>query len=76
MVGASGLLRNCLGTWVSGFSLNVGIASNNIAKLGENCEGLILAGDLGFKFIYLEIDSMTVLSWLITTNDLSPDVIL
>ena len=76
MAGASGLLRNCSGSWVSGFSLNVGIASNNIAKLGANCQGLILAGDLDFKFIYLEIDSMTVLSYLTTTNDLSLDVIL
>ena len=59
---ASGLLQNCSGSWVSGFSLNMGIASNNIAKLGAIRQDLILAWDLGFKFIHLEIDSMIVLS--------------
>ena len=44
------------------FSLNMGIASNNIAKLGAIHQGLILAWNLGFRFIHLEIDSMTVLS--------------
>ena len=62
LAGASGLLRNCSGSWVSGFSLNMGIASNNIAKLGAIRQDLILAWDLGFKFIHLEIDSMAVLS--------------
>ena len=49
-----------LGYW--DFFLNMGIASNNIAKLGAVHQGLILAWNLGFRFIHLEIDSMTVLS--------------
>ena len=39
----------------------MGITSNNIAELGVVREGLILAWDLGFKFIHLEINSMIVL---------------
>ena len=37
VAGANGLLRNNVGAWVSGFSLNMGIASNNISKLGAIC---------------------------------------
>ena len=35
----------------------------------------MLAWELDFKFIPLEIDSMIVLSWLTTKNDISPDAI-
>ena len=62
MAGVGGLLCNSADAWVSGFSLNMGIASNNISKLGAVRQGLILAWDLDFKFIYIKIDSMTVLS--------------
>ena len=62
MAGVGGLLCNSAGAWVSGFSLNMGIASNNISELGAIRQGLILAWDLDFKFIYIKIDSMTVLS--------------
>ena len=44
------------------------ITTNNMAELGVMRQGLMLAWELGFKFIHLEIDSMTVLSWLTTTN--------
>ena len=38
LVGASGLLRNSSGDWISGFSLHMGITSNNIAELGVVCQ--------------------------------------
>ena len=50
----------------------MGITSNNIAELGAVCEGLLLAWNLGFRFIHLEIDSMIVLSWLTNNNDILP----
>ena len=62
MASAGGLLCNSASAWISGFSLNMGITSNNIAELGAVRQGLILAWELGFKFIHLEIDSMIVLS--------------
>ena len=34
LAGASGLLHNSLGDWISSFSLHTVITSNNIAKLG------------------------------------------
>ena len=33
MVGAGGLLRDSSGFWISRFSLNLGIATNNVAEL-------------------------------------------
>ena len=72
LASASELLRNSSGDWISIFSLHMGITSNNIAELGAVHQGLLLAWNLGFKFIHLEIDSMRVLSRLTNTNDIPP----
>ena len=61
---------------VFGFSLNLDLASNNIAELWAIRKGLMLVWDLGFKFISLEINSIMVISWLTTDGDLSPNVVL
>ena len=60
MAGAGGLLRDSSSLWILGFSLNMGIATNNMAKLEAVRQGLLLALALGFKIIQLEIDSVTV----------------
>ena len=39
---------------VSGFSLILDLASNNIAELWAIRQGLMLVWDLGFKFISLD----------------------
>lgn len=64
MARVGGLLKDNFGVWISGFSLNMGITTNNMAKLGAVHQGLILAWELGFKFIQLEFDYDSVLSWL------------
>jgi len=75
MAGVGGLLRDSSGSWISRFSLSMGITTNNMAELGAMRQGLMLAWDLGFKFIQLEIDSMIVLVWLTTTtSNFPPDV--
>ena len=76
MAGAGGLLRNNSGEWILGFSFHLGITSNNMAELAAVRQGLILAWDMGFKFIHLELDSMTVLTWLNSTLDSYPTNIL
>lgn len=60
--GAKGLLRDSSGKWISGFSLNLGITSNNVAELGAIWYGLQLALNMGFKFMHVQIDSMVVLA--------------
>ena len=76
LASVGGLLHNSSSAWISSFSLNMDITSNNIAKLGAVRQGLILVWDLGFKLIHLEINSMIILSWLTTNNDISPNAIL
>ena len=75
LAGTGELLCNSLGAWISAFSLHMGIISKNIAELEAIFQGLILAWNLGFKFIHLEIDFMIVLSWLTNDKDISLDVI-
>ena len=75
MAGVGGLLRDSSELWISGFSLSIGITTNNMAELGAVRQGLMLAWELGFKFIHLEIDSMTMLSWLTAkTSNFPPNV--
>ena len=64
-----GILRNHSGEWISDFSLNLGLASNNMAELAAVRQGLALAWDMGFKFIQRELDSSVVLTWLIETKN-------
>ena len=54
LAGVWGILRDSSSGWLSGFSLNLGIATNNMAKWG-----LLPAWNLGFKFIQIELDSST-----------------
>ena len=67
LASTGGILRNHMGNWLAGFSLHLGIASNNMAELATVRQGLILAWDMGFKFIQLELDSITVVHWLTGT---------
>ena len=62
--------------WISGFSLRLGLTSNNMAELAAVRQGLLVAWDMGFKFIHLELDSMTVFTWLNATSDSYPTNIL
>ena len=56
-----------MGRWIGGFSLHLGPATNNMAKLAAIRQGLDMAWNMGFKFIQLELNSKVVLTWL--TND-------
>ena len=68
LAGVGGILRDHSDVWISGFSLHLGLASNNMAKLTTVRQDLALAWDMGFKFIRLELDSSVVLTWLIDHN--------
>ena len=43
------------------------LATNNMVEIWSVWQGLSLAWDMGFKFIFLETDTTTILNWL--TND-------
>ena len=51
IVDAGGILRDHSGGWISGFSLNLGLASNNMAELAAIRHGLEMTWNMGFKFI-------------------------
>ena len=61
-------MRDHLGQWISGFSLHLGIATNNMAEFAIVRRGLAMAWHMGFKFIQLELDSNVVLTWLTNKN--------
>ena len=43
LAGAGGILRDSSSGWLSSFSLNLGIATNNMAELAAVQQGLLLA---------------------------------
>ena len=61
-------MRDHLGQWISGFSLHVDLATNNMAELAAVRQGLAMAWTMGFKYIQLELDSRVVLTWLTNHN--------
>ena len=61
------MLRDHWGRWISGFSLHVGLATNNMAKLTTVRQGLEMAWNMGSKYLQLKLDSKVVLTWLTNT---------
>ena len=72
IAGAGGILRDHLGQWISGFSLYVGLAMNNMAELVAVRQGLAMAWNMSFKYIQLELDSKVVQTWLTNPNTSYP----
>ena len=68
LAGAGGILWDHSSVWISGFSLHLGLASNNMVELPTVWQGLALAWYMGFKFIQFELDSSVVLTLLIDHN--------
>ena len=68
IAGVGGILRDHLGQWIFGFSLHVGLATNNMVELAVVRQGLAMAWTMGFKYIQLELDSKVVLTWLTNHN--------
>ena len=72
IAGVGGILRDHLGQWISGFSLYVGLAMNNMAELVAVRQGLAMAWNMSFKYIQLELDSKVVQTWLTNPNTSYP----
>ena len=45
------MLRDHWGQWISGFSLHVGLATNNMAELATVRQGLEMAWVMGSKYL-------------------------
>ena len=48
------------GNWLGGFSIKLGSCSEHEAKLWEVIHGLILAWEKGFRYLEVEVDSLSV----------------
>ena len=58
--GCGGLLRNCEGEWLGGFSRGVGSTSSCVTELWALCDGLNLASSLGIENLIVELDALSI----------------
>ncbi|GKV09103.1 hypothetical protein SLEP1_g20649 [Rubroshorea leprosula] len=63
--GAGGWIRNSLGDWISGFSVNVGATTIFIAELWGLREGLRLCHSLGLSRVVAEMDSLMAVRFIL-----------
>ncbi|CAI9112162.1 OLC1v1012555C1 [Oldenlandia corymbosa var. corymbosa] len=58
---AGGLIRDHLGRWAGGFNMNIGFAMVTGAELWGLLQGLMLAWNMGLRWIQAEVDSESVI---------------
>ncbi|GLT93328.1 hypothetical protein SLE2022_111260 [Rubroshorea leprosula] len=63
---AGGLIRDHLGRWVHGFTVNIGFTSSCLAELWGCREGLKLAHTLQLQHLILEMDSLMAIQLIQT----------
>lgn len=62
--GRGGVMRNDRGKFLTAFSTNFGIGTNNAAELKALTCGLLLCKELNFRNIAIECDLALVVLWL------------
>ncbi|KAJ1380525.1 Ribonuclease H-like superfamily [Sesbania bispinosa] len=60
LCGAGGLIRDCHGNWITGFSANVGKIGIVAAALFAIRQRLLICSELGFHTVWCESDSKEV----------------
>lgn len=74
LASAGGLIRDCEGRWIVGFTTNIGRASSFTAELWGFREGLIVARQRGFTHLIAESDSETLVN-IIDKNSVSGSLV-
>ncbi|KAL8151867.1 hypothetical protein V2J09_021675 [Rumex salicifolius] len=64
MATAGGVIRNDEGRWMGGFVKNIGVCSVPCAELWDIYHGLELAWESGCKFVIVESDSSTTITFM------------
>ena len=59
-----GLIRNCQGNWIKGFSRSIGFTTSVMAELWALRDGLYLAIQLGINFLEVELDAKVIVKML------------
>ncbi|KAK9046564.1 hypothetical protein V6N11_052450 [Hibiscus sabdariffa] len=67
--GAGGALRDDHGVWLSGYTRFVGRCDALLAELWAMHDGLLLAWDLGFRFVELESDCLKAVRIISSRSD-------
>ncbi|KAL4291469.1 hypothetical protein GQ457_14G003410 [Hibiscus cannabinus] len=67
--GAGGALRDDSGAWLSGYARYVGRCDVLLAELWAIHDGLLLAWDLGFRFVELESDCLEAVRVICSRSD-------
>jgi len=65
LAAARGLIRDCMGSWIRGFAINIEVCTSVRAELWAVITGLELVWLLGFRKIILESDSLVVVGLLL-----------
>ena len=66
--GAGGLLRDCHGKFIHGFSANLGVCSVIKAELWGVLHGLRMVWDFGYRCIQVKIDNCNVVQLIKENN--------
>lgn len=64
LIGAGGLLRDSLGNWIKGFTINLDASSIAEAELWGIFYGINLAWNIGFKVVEIECDFSSAIGLL------------
>lgn len=64
LTGCGGVIRGKDGEWKSGFCYRLGCTNTSLVELWAVFHGLRLTWSLGFKKVFVEIDSDQVVHWL------------
>nr|POE82959.1 putative ribonuclease h protein [Quercus suber] len=78
LAGGGGIIRDCHGEWISGFSRSIGITSSFAAECWALRDGLRLCLRLGITAVEVEVDASSVVSVLAnaagTNSEIDPFV--
>ena len=66
--GGGGLIRDCNGKWIKGFSRSIGHASNFVVEFWALRDGLKLDLGMGVQKLVVELDAKVVVSLITSTG--------
>lgn len=68
-VGAGGVIRGNGGEWLRGFTRHMGMAKSMLEKIWAVRDGLIMAKDMGFDSVIVELDSKAIFDKISSCDD-------
>jgi ribonuclease HI len=68
IAGGGGVLRDCRGAWVRGFSRSIGFASSVQAELRALLDGLIMTVELNIPYLEIEMDSLVAVDLILAVH--------